>query len=110
MPTPKSLRAAPNRTFEDYILTLTVDPKVGLTKVPQEKFSQVLGNAGKSGMSGGLSGDMSIGFPFLFDGITYSKFNVSVDGWFVLVDPTSSFSPGDVLDSGDPYENGAIYV
>jgi hypothetical protein len=108
MPTPKSLRAAPDRIFENYILTLNVDQQVGLTKVPQEKFSQVSGNAGKSGMSGGLSGDTPIGFEFLFDGIRYSNFNVSVDGWLVLVDPTTTFSASDVLDGGLPYENGSI--
>jgi hypothetical protein len=108
MPTPKSLRAAPDRTFENYILTLNVDQQTGLTKVPQEKFSQVSGNAGKSGMSSGLSGDTPIGFEFLFDGIRYSNFNVSVDGWLVLVDPTTTFSASDVLDGGLPYENGSI--
>jgi len=108
MPTPKYLRAAPDRTFENYILTLTVDQQTGLTKVPQEKFSQVSGNAGKSGMSGGLSGDTPIGFEFLFDGIRYTNFNVSVDGWLVLVDPTTTFSASDVLDGGLPYENGSI--
>jgi len=108
MPTPKSLRAAPDRTFENYILTLTVDQQTGLTKVPQAKFSQVSGNAGKSGLSGGLSGDTPIGFEFLFDGIRYSSFNVSVDGWLVLVDPTTTFSVSDVLDGGLPYENGSI--
>lgn len=108
MPTPKSHRTPPNRTFEDYILTLTVDPRAGLTRVPQEKFSQVSGNAGKSGMSGGLSGDTPIGFEFLFDGIRYYSFNVSVDGWLVLVDPTTSFLSSDVLDGGLPYENGSI--
>ena len=108
MPTPKSLRAAPDRIFENYILTLNVDQQAGLTKVPQEKFSQVSGNAGKSGMSGGLSGDTPIGFEFLFDGIRYSNFNVSVDGWLVLVDPTTTFSASDVLDGGLPYENGSI--
>jgi hypothetical protein len=87
---------------------LNVDQQVGLTKVPQEKFSQVSGNAGKSGMSGGLSGDTPIGFEFLFDGIRYSNFNVSVDGWLVLVDPTTTFSASDVLDGGLPYENGSI--
>jgi len=106
MPTPKSLREAPNRIFENYVLTLSVDNKVGLTKTPQEKFSQVPGNAGKSGQSAGLSGDTNIGFPFVFDGITYNKFNVSVDGWIVLVDPTSPFSAADVLfDVSSPYLN-----
>ncbi len=108
MPTPKYLRAAPDRIFENYILTLTVDQRTGLTKVPQEKFSQVSGNAGKSGTSGGLSGNTPIGFEFLFDGIRYTNFNVSVDGWLVLVDPTTTFSAGDVLDGGLPYENGSI--
>jgi hypothetical protein len=105
MPTPKSLRQAPARIFENYILTLSVDSNLGLTKVPQERFSQAPGNAGKSGQSGGLSGDTDIGFPFIFDGITYTKFNVSVDGWIVLVDPATTFTASDVLGGSTPYAN-----
>jgi len=104
MPTPKSLRQPPDRTFENYILTLSREK--GLLKVPEEKFSLVPGNAGKPRQSSGLSGGVDIGFSFLFDGITYKKFNVSVDGWIVLVDPTTTFTASDVLvDSSSPYRN-----
>ena len=38
MSTPKSLRQAPPRIFEDYILNFEVGQSLGLTKVSQEKF------------------------------------------------------------------------
>jgi len=89
MPTPKSLRAAPSRTFEDYILTLTTDTSTGLLKVPQEKFSHVPGPPGDSGNDDNTSDPLDIGFAFKFDGITYHQYMVSTNGWVILVDPTT---------------------
>jgi hypothetical protein len=89
MPSPKSLRSAPSRTFENYILTLSVDHGLGLLKVPQEKFSQVPGPPGNSGNDDNTSNPLDIGFPFEFDGITYYQYMVSTNGWVILVDPTT---------------------
>jgi hypothetical protein len=97
MPTPKSLRAAPSRTFEDYILTLTVDPKVNLTNIPQQKFSQIPGLCGATGTDDAISDELNIGFQFTYDGRTHTKFVVSTNGWVALVDPASSFSVSDVM-------------
>jgi len=88
MPTPKSLRGAPDRTFEDYILTLSVDPRVTLTKAPQEKFKQIPGPVGSSGNDDQISDELDIGFPFTLDGRTHTKFRVSTNGWIILVDPS----------------------
>lgn len=89
MPTPKSLRAAPDRIFENYILTLTTDASTGLLKVPQEKFSHVPGPPGDSGNDDNTSDPLDIGFAFKFDGITYYQYMVSTNGWVILVDPTT---------------------
>ena len=97
MPTPKSLRAPPSRTFEDYILTLTVDPKVNLTNIPQQRFSQIPGLCGTTGTDDAISDEVNIGFQFTYDGRTHTKFVVSTNGWVALVDPASSFSVSDVM-------------
>ena len=97
MPTPKSLRAPPSRTFEDYILTLTVDPKVNLTNIPQQRFSQIPGLCGTTGTDDAISDELNIGFQFTYDGRTHTKFVVSTNGWVALVDPASSFSVSDVM-------------
>ena len=87
MPTPKSLRSAPDRTFENYILTLSRGK--GLANVPQEKFSHVPGPPGNSGNDDNTSDPLDIGFPFEIDGITYHKYMVSTNGWVILVDPAT---------------------
>lgn len=97
MPTPKSLRAPPSRTFEDYILTLTIDPRVNLTNIPQQRFSQIPGSCGSGGTDDAISDELNIGFPFTYDGRTHTKFVVSTNGWVALVDPASSFSVSDVM-------------
>jgi hypothetical protein len=107
MPTPKSLRSAPSRTFENYILTLTVDPRTGLTNVPQEKFLQIPGPVGSSGNDDQISDALDIGFPFSFDGRTHTKFRVSTNGWVILVDPAAvSFNITDVM--LNTYQNTGI--
>lgn len=110
MPTPKSLRTPPNRTFENYILTLSVGNELGLTKVPQKKFVQVSGNPGASFYDDGTSGILNIGFPFNFDGRTHHKFIVSTNGWVILVDPSSSASATTVVSQvmGFSWKNQSI--
>lgn len=89
MPTPKSLREAPDRIFENYILTLSIGSDIGLTKIPQEKLLQVPGSPGLSGQDDGTSEVLDIGFQFEFDGIIYRQFVVNTNGWVILVDPTT---------------------
>jgi len=89
MPSSRSSRQPPDRTFENYILTLSIDNDLGLLKVPQEKFSQVPGPPGDSGNDDNTSDPLNIGFPFQFDGITYHQFMVSTNGWVILVDPAT---------------------
>jgi hypothetical protein len=109
MPTPKSLREAPGRIFENYILTLEVDPRTGLSKVPQESFLQIPGVAGNGGTLDAESSPLDIGFPFSFDGITYKKFVVSTNGFLVLLDPaTVSLDLNTIFGSGVDYENSNI--
>lgn len=97
MPTPKSLRTPPSRTFEDYILTLTIDNKVGLSNVPQERFLQIPGVCGEGGTDDAVSSEINIGFPFNYDGRTHTKFVVSTNGWIALVDPSNPFVLSDIM-------------
>jgi len=109
MPTPKSLREAPSRIFENYILTLEVDSRIGLSKVSQESFLQIPGPAGDGGTLDTESSPLDIGFPFSFDGIIYKKFVVSTNGFLVLLDPTTvSLDLNTVFGSGVDYENSNI--
>lgn len=105
MPTPKSLREAPPRTFEDYILTLEVDSRVGLSKIPQEKFSQVPGVVGEGGTDDSTT-EISIGFPFELNGITYKNIAVSTNGWVCLVEPGIPFNSSTVMST--TYNNKTI--
>lgn len=112
MPTPKSLREAPDRIFENYILTLSIGVNLGLTNVPQEKFLHVPGPPGTSGNDDNTSDPRNIGFPFEFDGITYHQYMVSTNGWVILVDPTTpAGTPNGTIISDvmvDTYSNARI--
>ncbi|NBO99916.1 MAG: hypothetical protein EBU90_07275 [Proteobacteria bacterium] len=109
MPSPKSLRAAPPRTFENYILTLSVGPNVGLTKTPQEKFLQIPGTAGQGGQDDVVSDALDIGFTFSFDGRNHTKFRVCTNGWVILVAPGSTADANttvsEVMDSSNQNES-----
>jgi hypothetical protein len=107
MTTPKSLRSAPSRTFENYILTSIEDVDAGLTKIPQEKFAQIPGSAGLGGADDGYSDEIEIGFPFSFDGRIHKKFRISPNGWMILLDPANPiFAITDVM--VNTYENSRI--
>lgn len=95
MPTPKSLRSAPDRTFEDYILTLSRG--MGLTKIPQEKFYQIPGLSGASGRDDDVSDALDIGFTFSFDGRNHTKFRTCPNGWVILVAPGSTADAGTTI-------------
>lgn len=108
MPTPKSLRSAPNRTFEDYILTLSRG--MGLTKIPQEKFYQIPGLTGASGQDDDVSDALDIGFTFSFDGRNHTKFRTSPNGWVILVAPGSTADAGTTINDVmvNPHANSRI--
>jgi hypothetical protein len=105
MPTPKQLRAAPNRVFENYVLTKEIGPSSGISKFLFDNFSKFDNFVSNPWVDGDitsvLSSEFDIGFPFLFDGVTYTKFVASTNGWIALVDPAVPFSYAQVLDGAD---------
>ena len=109
--TAASTRKAPQRRFENYVLTRVVDSSVGLTKIPDALFTQLSGPADYTGYhigqgycDDGLSNKLNLGFDFNLDGIVYKQFVACTNGWLVLVDPTTgTFSSSEVL-------NSAIYI
>lgn len=104
-----SQRQAPQRRFENYILTRIVDSSVGLTSVTNPQFTQAPGpppygpdvdfnGAGAGGTDDATSSVTPIGFDFQIDGITYTHWVASCNGWMALVDPTTgTFDPNDVF-------------
>jgi len=98
MPTPKSLRAAPNRDISKYILTLSKEYNIGFVSVPQQKFSCIPDPISQEGVDDGVSSPIDIGFPFLFNGLAYKSFVVSPDGWVCLIDPRyGTFNLSDIF-------------
>ena len=106
--TPKALRKAPPRRFENYILTRSTAASVGLTNVPDGLFTPCSPGAAEVGgqdpgvgyTDDGVSVPLDIGFDFQLDNITYKKFVVCTNGWMVLVDPTTgTFLSSEVLNS-----------
>jgi hypothetical protein len=105
MTSPISKRTPPKRNFDDYILTLSRGKHVGMTDVPQSRFTQVSGGPGQSFATYDLcSSPIDIGFSFSFNNKSYNKFVVCVNGYFVLLDPNvNTFNALDTftLSSGD---------
>lgn len=118
MGTPKSLRAAPPRRFENYVLTRSTSPQDGLTQIIDIHFTpcypassefssgsvvlEASGAPGTSGATVGWSVNTPIGFDFQIDGVTYKQFVTSVKGWLALVDPsTGTFSIFDITTQND---------
>lgn len=104
--TPKALRKAPPRRFENYILTRSTAASVGLTSVPDGLFLPCSPGAAEVGgqdpgvgyTDDGLSTPIDIGFDFQIDNITYKKFVACTNGWMALVDPvTGTFLSSEVL-------------
>lgn len=117
--TKKITRTPPSRRFENYIMTRAVDSSVGLSNIPDFRFTQVPGPAlfGPTDVSLGagapltddaISTPVEIGFDFSFDGITYKNWAACTNGWMVLVDPSSrTFSFAEVLNFAS-WENVGI--
>lgn len=110
--TPKALRAAPPRRFENYILARSTAPTVNLANVPDSLFTPCSPGAAEVGFQDpgvgytddGLSIPIDIGFLFQIDNITYRKFVVCTNGWMALVDPTTgAFTSSEVL-------NNAVWI
>src|SRR5574342_89488 len=106
--TPKALRAAPPRRFENYILARSTAPAVNLANVPDSLFTPCSPGAAEVGFQDpgvgytddGLSTPIDIGFLFQIDNITYRKFVVCTNGWMALVDPTTgAFTSSEVLNN-----------
>lgn len=107
MPSSRSSRQLPSRTFENYTLSLVIESNEGLTRIPQNKFKQIPGNVGLGGTDDGYSDDIDIGFSFTFDGRVHKKFKVSPNGWMMLLDPANpAFNITDVM--VNTYENARI--
>lgn len=96
MPSSKSLRAAPARTFENYSFNRIISPEVSLYPVATSAMER-LNNAGIQGADDGVSAAYEIGFDFNFDGVVYKKFIVSINGWCILQDPANSSIPLTVM-------------
>ncbi len=95
-----TMRAAPPRRFENYVLTRLVDSNAGLTQIPATSFTQVPGGVGTGATDDATSEVLPIGFDFQIDGITYKQWCVNCNGWMALVDPTTgTFTAAEVLNA-----------
>lgn len=116
--TSRAQRAAPERRFENYVLTRVVEPGPGITGIIDSAFTQLSGpadgtgfNVGQGFCDNGLSNLTPIGFDFQLDGITYKQFVATTNGWMALVDPQNgSFSQSEVVASSSDaqYKNPLI--
>src|SRR4051812_40122411 len=110
----KTLRAPPDRNFDNYVLTRVVSPNVGPTGIHESRFTHVLTGLDPAGGGvspcGGISEKISIGFDFQIDGITYKEIAISTYGSAILIDPTND-DYEDVFIGGTSnsyYANGLI--
>jgi hypothetical protein len=91
MPTPKSLRAAPPRRFENYILTRVTAPGTDLTPIPDRLFEPVESSTVTSDYADDpISNLQNIGFDFNLDGIVYKRYICSTNGWMALAGPSET--------------------
>ena len=110
---PKTKRLAPDRNFDDYVVTLTSLSDDGLFPVQSANMTYLPGVIGTE-FSAISNAFIDIGFNFVFDGKTYTKLCVSSCGFCVLVDPSISYAStaalmGDVLDvAASFYRNTTI--
>lgn len=102
--TPKALRAAPARTFENYTFNRVVGGSdADLLPVSFNAFKRFAQgptseNVGNGFADDALSSATPIGFDFTFDGFTYKQFVACTNGWLALVDPTTgTFTPTDMM-------------
>lgn len=104
--TTKASRAAPQRRFENYVLTRTTSPDVALADIPDSAMTPVI--AGN--VTDATTSLLNIGFDFSFDNITYKRFIVNNNGWLALAGPTEVTS-GSIVTSlllSESYQNEGI--
>lgn len=107
MPSSRSTRTPPQRNFTDYIFTREASSRSGLLKVNPEEFVRIPGVVGTGWADGNtdatdVSDLVEIGFKFQIDGVQYTHFVASVNGWMALVDPSAgSFSHNDIFVDND---------
>ena len=97
MPTPSSFRAPPPRFFKNYILTKEIG--TGLANINESLLKPIPDLPGLPAYDDVESSELDIGFQFELNGVKYSKFVVSTNGWLVLVDPGYSFNLTHILSS-----------
>jgi len=107
----KSLREAPPRIFDDYILTYEYSNESGLFPVSNKEMSYVPGDAGNPFYSGHIDRNaiFDIGFNFEFNSIVYNQIYVHENGFAVLVDPILGYDKSYLFDLGQEI-NTAINV
>lgn len=93
--TPKNLRAAPPRRFENYTLNRVIDTDVGLSKISDASMTSLLTGS----LTSGSTNLINLGFDFNFDGINYKNIVVGACGWLILVDASSVTSVASVTGS-----------
>lgn len=104
--TTKASRAAPQRRFENYVLTRTTSPDIALADIPDSAMTPVI--AGN--VTDATTSLLNIGFDFSFDNITYKRFIVNNNGWLALAGPTEVTS-GSIVTSlllSESYQNEGI--
>jgi len=110
---PKTKRLAPDRNFDDYVVTLTSLSDDGLFPVQSANMTYLPGVIGTE-FSAISNAFIDIGFKIVFDGKTYTRLCVSSCGFCVLVDPNISYTStvtlmGNILnDAGGFYRNTSI--
>lgn len=104
-------RSPPSRSLEDYVLSYRAGPGEGLHSVPESSLLSIPGNAGYPGIDDS-DAEVSIGFPFTFDGKTHNRVYVNTNGWCVLISPDYTGSHvninSHVLTTGVTYANDDI--
>ena len=117
MPATSTLtRTPPARKFENYTLTHTVDASAGLSSVSDTVMLPLPGPGETNGYTISQGGGWNcfsyvhpIGFDFQIDGIKYSHFVASSNGWLVLVDPAlGTFSTTQVMSDATGASNASI--
>jgi len=97
MTSPVIKREAPQRKFENYVLTRQVSNDVGIFPISYDKFIILPGSGNADDYQSNIT---DLKFEFLFNNRIYDKFVVHSNGWVVLIDKAqTSFSYSDVMTS-----------
>ena len=69
-----------------YALSFSNDPSIGLTDIPWQKMTKVIGPGDDDSRS-----FFDLGFEFWFDGKSYCRAEVCVNGWILLQDSADTY-------------------